>query len=90
MARWLLLCSDRIGEQVLPLSHEYMADMLGVTRSSVTIVAGHLQERNLIQYTRGKIKLMDLAGLEALACECYRVVRDHLRSLADNDEAYGA
>jgi CRP-like cAMP-binding protein len=90
MARWLLLCSDRIGDRVLPLSHEYMADMLGVTRSSVTIVAGHLQDRNLIQYTRGKIKLMDLAGLEALACECYRVVRDHLHSIADNDEAYGA
>ena len=45
MARWLLLCSDRVGEKVLPLSHEYMADMLGVTRSSVTVVAGHLQER---------------------------------------------
>jgi len=90
MARWLLLCSDRIGDQVLPLSHEYMADMLGVTRSSVTVVAGHLQERSLIQYTRGKIKLIDLPGLEALSCECYRVVRDHLRSLTDNDEGYGA
>jgi CRP-like cAMP-binding protein len=89
MARWLLLCSDRIGDRVLPLSHEYMADMLGVTRSSVSVVAGHLQDRKLIRYSRGKIQLTDLAGLEALACECYRVVRDHLRSLADNDEAYG-
>ena len=89
MARWLLLCSDRVGDRVLPLSHEYMADMLGVTRSSVTVVAGHLQERGLIQYTRGKITLLDLAGLEAISCECYRVVRDHLRSLADNEETFG-
>jgi len=89
MARWLLLCSDRVGDRVLPLSHEYMADMLGVTRSSVTVVAGHLQERGLIQYTRGKITLLDLPGLEAISCECYRVVRDHLRSLADFEETYG-
>jgi CRP-like cAMP-binding protein len=90
MARWLLLCADRVGDQVLPLSHEFMADMLGVTRSSVTVVAGVLQDRNLIQYTRGKITLLDLAGLEKLACECYRVVRDHLHSLVDHEEAYGA
>jgi CRP-like cAMP-binding protein len=90
MARWLLLCSDRIGDRVLPLSHEYMAQMLGVRRSSVTIVAGDLQRRKLIQYTRGKIKLLDLPGLEALSCECYRVVRNHLHSLRDNDESFGA
>jgi hypothetical protein len=89
MARWLLLCSDRVGDSVLPLSHEFMADMLGVTRSSVTVVAGHLQERGLIRYTRGKIVLLDLVGLEAVSCECYRVVRDHLRSFADNEETFG-
>jgi Mn-dependent DtxR family transcriptional regulator len=89
MARWLLLCSDRIGERVLPLSHDHVADMLGVTRSSVTIVAGHLQDRNLIQYARGKINLIDLAGLESLSCECYRVVRDYLHSLANHNEAPG-
>jgi hypothetical protein len=89
MARWLLLCADRVGDSVLPLSHEFMADMMGVTRSSVTIVAGRLQEQGLIQYTRGKIKLTDVAGLEALACECYRVVRSHLHSFADNVETYG-
>lgn len=90
MARWLLLCSDRVGGSVLPLSHEFMADMLGVTRSSVTVAAGHLQERGLIHYTRGKITLLDLAGLEAVTCECYRVVVDHLRSLADHEETFGA
>jgi CRP-like cAMP-binding protein len=90
LARWLLLCADRIGQQVLPLSHEYLADMLGVTRSSVTLVAGHLQERGLIRYVRGKINILDLPGLEALSCECYRVVRDHLGNLLNNDEEYGA
>ena len=90
MARWLLLCADRIGDRVIPLSHEYMADMLGVKRSSVTVVAGHLRELNLIEYTRGSIKLTDLAGLEKLTCECYRVVRDHLHSLTDMDEQFGA
>jgi CRP-like cAMP-binding protein len=89
MARWLLLCSDRVGDRVLPLSHEYMADMLGATRSSVTVVAGHLQERGLIHYTRGKITLLDLAGLEGISCECYRAVRDHLRSFVDNEETFG-
>ncbi len=89
MARWLLLCSDKIGKRLLPLSHEFLADMLGVTRSSVSIAAGNLQKRNLIQYSRGKIRLRDIAALEALACECYCVVRDYLGGLADYDKAFG-
>jgi CRP-like cAMP-binding protein len=83
LARWLLLCADRNGGRVLPLSQEYMADMLGASRTTVTAVAGHFQERNLISYSRGKIHLLDLAGLERLACECYRVVRDHLADYAE-------
>ena len=89
LARWLLLCADRNRDRVLPLSQEYLADMLGVTRTSVTAVAGHLQQRNLIQYSRGKIVLMDLPGLEQLSCECYRVVKDHLSSYADSDNNFG-
>ena len=54
------------------------------------MVAGHLQERGLIHYTRGKITLLDLPGLEVISCECYKVVRDHLRGLADVEETYGA
>ncbi|MEO6804442.1 MAG: Crp/Fnr family transcriptional regulator [Granulicella sp.] len=83
LARWLLLCADRNGGRVLPLSQEYLADMLGSSRTTVTTVAGHFQDRNLIQYTRGKIHLVDLPGLELLACECYRVVRDHLADYAE-------
>ena len=63
--------------------------MLGVTRSSVTITAGKFQKWELIRYSRGKLEIMDLAGLEGLACECYRVVRDHLAGCMDTDEGFG-
>ena len=86
LARWLLLCADRNGGRILPLSHEYMADMLGSNRSTVTVIAGQFQSLNLIQYTRGKINLVDLPGLEKMACECYRVVRDHLTNLTEYDQ----
>jgi CRP-like cAMP-binding protein len=78
LARWLLL------------SQEYIGDILGVTRSSVAVVAHSFQERNLIQYTRGKIHLLDLPGLEKLACECYRVVRDHLANVTEYDDGFSA
>jgi CRP-like cAMP-binding protein len=83
LARWLLLCADRNGGRVLPLSQEYIADMLGASRPTVTMIAGEFQRQKLIEYSRGKIHLLDLEGLEKLACECYRVVRDHL---SDYDE----
>jgi len=86
LARWLLLCSDRNGDRILPLSHEYISDMLGVNRSTVTVIAGQFQQHKLIQYTRGKIRLLDVQGLEDMACECYRVVKDHLTNLANYDD----
>jgi CRP-like cAMP-binding protein len=89
LARWLLLCSDRHGDRMLPISQEDIGDILGVTRSSITVVAHSFQQRNLIQYTRGKIHLLDLPGLEKLACECYRVVRDHLSNFAEYDDGFG-
>jgi CRP-like cAMP-binding protein len=78
LARWLLLCADRNKNRILPLSQEYIADMLGTARTTVTVIAGEFQRRNLIEYSRGKIRLIDRPGLEALSCECYRVVRSHL------------
>jgi CRP-like cAMP-binding protein len=78
LSRWLLLCADRSESNVLPLTQEYIADMLGTVRTSVSLAAEGLQREGLIQYSRGKVVVLDRPGLERRACECYRVVRDHL------------
>ena len=75
-ARWLLMANDRAGD-VIELTQEYLASMLGVRRSSVTAVAKQLQRDGLIKYSRGTITILDRPGLERLACECYAVVRAH-------------
>jgi CRP-like cAMP-binding protein len=74
--RWLLMTHDRVGAEVLPLTHEYLAMMLGVRRASVTEVLGPLRDRGLISYSRGSITVVDRKGLEAAACECYQAVID--------------
>lgn len=75
LARWLLQALDRTDERELPLTHDSLADMLGVRRTTVTIVAGRLQEAGLLRYQRGRIIVLDRAGLEHLACECYWAIR---------------
>ncbi|MFZ2006219.1 MAG: Crp/Fnr family transcriptional regulator [Stellaceae bacterium] len=72
-ARWLLMASDRIGSNVLPLTQEFLAAMLGVRRSGVSEAAGELQRSGLIRYRRGEITIVDCEGLEKTACECYRL-----------------
>jgi CRP-like cAMP-binding protein len=78
LSRWLLLCADRSESPTLHLTQEYLADMLGTVRTSVSLAAEGLQREGLIQYNRGKILISNWPGLEKRACECYRVVRDHL------------
>jgi CRP-like cAMP-binding protein len=80
MARWLLLCAGCLNRLTLPLTHDRMADMIGVTRASLSIVAGQLKKKGLIAYSRGRLTLVDLSGLELVACECYRIVRGHFTS----------
>lgn len=82
LSRWLLLCSDRSESLTLLLTHEYLADMLGSNRSTVSIAAEHLQNEGLIRYSRGKVIILDRHGLERRSCECYRVVKNHLANFA--------
>jgi CRP-like cAMP-binding protein len=74
LARWLLASADRMESESLNLTQEFLARMLGVQRSTVTVAAGNLQRAGLIGYSRGKIHILDRARLIATACECYRVV----------------
>ncbi|RYF90688.1 MAG: Crp/Fnr family transcriptional regulator [Caulobacteraceae bacterium] len=73
--RWLLTCRDRIDSDTVSLTQEFLADMLGVQRTTVTAVAGGLQAKGLIRYRRGVVDILDRPGLEAVACECYGSVR---------------
>jgi CRP-like cAMP-binding protein len=74
--RWLLMCDDQAEHDPFELTQEYLAEILGVRRSTVTVVARTLQNTGLICYHRGAIRVVDRRRLEAVACECYRVVRD--------------
>jgi CRP-like cAMP-binding protein len=76
-ARWLLTTHDRVGGDQFALTHEVLSQMLAVRRAGVTEAAGALQRAGLIIYRRGKVSVVDRAGLERAACECYGIVRDH-------------
>jgi CRP-like cAMP-binding protein len=73
LARWLLLAQDRMDQNEFPLTQEFVAMMLGVTRPTVSVVAGTLQRAGLITYRRGQLTILDREGLENASCECYRV-----------------
>jgi CRP-like cAMP-binding protein len=81
MCRWLLLSHDRVGVDKFRLTHEFLAQMLGVRRPTVTSVAATLQKAGLVRYHRGEITVLDRKGLEAASCECYQVVREELDRL---------
>lgn len=78
LARWLLMTRDRVGSDLLPLTHEFLAEMLGARRSTVTVAAGALQRAGLIEYSRGRVRTLDRTGLEKSACECYQITKQLL------------
>jgi CRP-like cAMP-binding protein len=81
LARWLLMVQDRTGDFVLKLTQEFLGQMIGSQRTTVSAVAGALQERGLIDYCRGRVRILNRAGLENTACECYPVTRGILSAL---------
>jgi CRP-like cAMP-binding protein len=75
LARWMLRARDLSGGDVLPFTQEFLAEMLGVRRSTVSLTAHTLQQAGLIRYKRGHIQIIDLEGLRETACECYDTIR---------------
>src|SRR5271154_4016060 len=75
LARWLLMSQDRLGGDLVPLTQEFLAHMLGTRRASVTVAAGILQKAGFITYNRGSVRIDDRSGLEDAACECYASIK---------------
>ena len=76
LARWLLMCQDTVNSPMLPLTHEFIAQMLGTGRPTVTIAAGGLERAGLIETTRGSVKIVNRKRLEDAACECYGAIQN--------------
>jgi CRP-like cAMP-binding protein len=81
MSRWLLMMHDRADGDDLPCTHEFMADMLGINRKSVTLTAQTMQNDGLITYRRGRMQVLDRPSLEKTSCECYAVLKNHFNGL---------
>lgn len=84
LCRWLLMTQDRVGSSEFPLTQEFIAQMLGVRRPSVSLVATTLQKAGLIRYIRGQMTLLDREGLEAASCECYAIIQREFERLVNS------
>jgi len=86
-ARWLLMTHDRVDAAAFPMTHNFLAEMLGVRRPSVSVAAEALQDAGFITYHRGKVTVLDRTGLEAASCECYRLIRERFDRLPGRSDA---
>ena len=75
LARWLLMAQDRVSTATLPITHDFLATMLGTDRPSVSLAAGVLQKAKVIEYNRGSVRIVNRAELERISCECYSVIQ---------------
>jgi len=87
LARWLLLCAERAHVNTFKISHEFLAEMLGGRRPTISMAAGNLKSKGLIEYTRGEIRILDVPGLTKTSCECYLIIKDHLDNYTEFDTA---
>jgi CRP-like cAMP-binding protein len=87
LARWLLICADRAHTDTFKISHEFLADMLGGRRPTISTTARILKRKGLIEYTRGEICILDVPGLTQTACECYQIIKDYLDNYTKFDTA---
>ncbi len=77
LSRWLLIAQDRIDSGIVPITHDFLATMLGTDRPSVTVAAGMLQREGIIEYTRGSVRILNRKKLESFACECYALIKQY-------------
>lgn len=87
LARWILMTHDRVQRDDMPLTQELLSLMLGVRRASVSVAASHLQNLGCLQYSRGKLRVMDRTKLEEQSCPCYAIVRSLTDRLVENPAA---
>jgi CRP-like cAMP-binding protein len=89
LSRWLLMSHDRVGVDEFDITHEFLGEMLGSRRATVTLSAGVLQAAGFIRYHRGRVTIVDREGLEGVACECYRVIKAAHDRVVDRATARG-
>jgi CRP-like cAMP-binding protein len=80
-ARWLLITQDRVDSPTLAITHDFLATMLGTDRPTVSLAAGVLQDKRIIKYTRGSVRILSRTKLEACTCECYGVIQQYNRNI---------
>ncbi len=83
----MLICAERTHTDTFKISHEFLADMLGGGRPTISTTAGILKRKGLIEYTRGEIRILDVPGLTKASCECYLIIKDYLDNYTKFDTA---